>query len=46
LPETKTRADTSGVELRYMAPAALDALVKKETEFWAKTIQSAGIKPE
>ena len=46
LPETKTRADTSGVELRYMPPAALDALVKKETEFWAKTIQSAGIKPE
>jgi tripartite-type tricarboxylate transporter receptor subunit TctC len=46
LPETKTRADGAGVELRYMAPAALDALVKKETEFWAKTIKSAGIKPE
>ena len=46
LPETKTRADTSGVELRYMPPAALDALVKKETEFWEKTIKSAGIKPE
>ena len=46
LPETKTRADNAGVELRYMAPAALDALVKNETEFWAKTIQSAGIKPE
>jgi tripartite-type tricarboxylate transporter receptor subunit TctC len=25
LPETKARADTAGVELRYMAPAALDA---------------------
>ena len=46
LPETKTRADAAGVELRYMAPVALDALVKKDTEFWAKTIQSAGIKPE
>ena len=46
LPETKTRADGAGVELRYMAPAALDALVKKDTEFWAKTIKSAGIKPE
>ena len=46
LPETKTRADTSGVELRYLPPAALDELVKKETDFWAKTIQSAGIKPE
>ena len=46
LPETKTRADAAGVELRYMAPAALDALVKKDTEFWSKTIKSAGIKAE
>ena len=46
LPETKTRADGAGIELRYMAPAALDALVKKDTEFWAKTIKTAGIKPE
>jgi tripartite-type tricarboxylate transporter receptor subunit TctC len=46
LPETKTRADTAGVELRYLPPAALDALVKKDTEFWAKTITSAGIKAE
>ena len=43
LPETKTRADGAGVELRYLPPAALDALVKKDTEFWAKTIKSAGI---
>ena len=46
LPETKTRADGAGVELRYQGPAALDALVKKDTDFWAKTIKSAGIKPE
>ena len=46
LPETKTRADGAGVEIRYMAPAALDALVKKDTEFWAKTIKSAGIQAE
>ena len=46
LPETKTRADGAGVELRYLAPAALDALVKKDTEFWAKTIKTAGIKAE
>ncbi|OYY87287.1 MAG: ABC transporter substrate-binding protein, partial [Polaromonas sp. 28-63-22] len=46
LPETKTRADGAGIELRYMPPAALDALVKKETEFWAKTIKTAGIKAE
>ena len=46
LPETKTRADGAGVELRYQPPAALDALVKKETAFWAKTIKTAGIKAE
>ena len=46
LPETKTRSDNAGIELRYMAPAALDALVRKDTEFWAKTIQSSGIKAE
>ena len=43
LPETRTRADTAGIELRYAPPAALDELVKKESDFWAKTIQAAGI---
>lgn len=46
LPETRTRADAAGVELRYLAPAALDALVKQDTAFWAKTIKSAGIAPD
>ena len=46
LPETKTRADSAGIELRYMNPAALDTLVKKETDFWEKTIKTAGIKAE
>lgn len=46
LPETKTRADGAGIELRYLPPAGLDALVKKDTEFWGKTIKAAGIKPE
>jgi len=43
LPDTKTRADGAGVELRYLPPAALDALVKKDTAFWAQTIKAAGI---
>ncbi len=43
LPETKTRADSAGIELRYLPPEALGALVAKETEFWAKTIKTAGI---
>jgi tripartite-type tricarboxylate transporter receptor subunit TctC len=46
LPETKTRADGAGIELRYQPPATLDALVKTDTAFWEKTIKAAGIKPE
>lgn len=43
LPETKTRASAAGIDLRYQPPAELDALVKRETDFWAKTIKAAGI---
>jgi tripartite-type tricarboxylate transporter receptor subunit TctC len=43
LPETRTRATAAGIDLRYQGPADLDALVKRETAFWAKTIKAAGI---
>ena len=46
LPETKTRAAAAGIDLRYLPPVELDALVKRETEFWAKTIKAAGITAE
>jgi tripartite-type tricarboxylate transporter receptor subunit TctC len=46
MPETRSRAAAAGIEIRYRPPAQLDALVKKETEFWAKTIQSAKITAE
>jgi tripartite-type tricarboxylate transporter receptor subunit TctC len=46
LPETRARADTAGVELRYLPPPALEALVKTDTDFWAKTIKAAGIKAD
>ncbi len=39
----KTRAAAAGVELRYLPPDALDALVKRETEYWSKVIKTAGI---
>lgn len=42
-PEAKTRADGAGIEIRYLPPTALDAMVKRETEFWAKTIKTSGI---
>jgi len=45
-PETKTRANTAGIELRYLPPEALDALVKRETEYWAKIIKTANITAE
>ena len=41
--EIKERADTAGVELRYLTPAATDALLKKELPFWNKAIKSAHI---
>ena len=44
LPEVKERADTAGVELRYLNPPAMDALLKKELPFWNKAIKSANIK--
>ncbi len=43
LPETRIRADGSGLELRYLPPGALGDLVAKDTAFWAQTIKSAGI---
>jgi tripartite-type tricarboxylate transporter receptor subunit TctC len=46
LPETKTRADALGIDIRYAPPSELDALVKRETAFWTKTIKAAGITAE
>jgi tripartite-type tricarboxylate transporter receptor subunit TctC len=43
LPEIKERADAAGVELRYLNPAATDALVKKELPYWNKAIKAANI---
>lgn len=43
LPEIKERADVAGVELRYLTPVAMDALLKKELPFWNKAIKSAHI---
>jgi len=43
MPEVKERADTAGVELRYLNPQAMDALLKKELPYWNKAIKSANI---
>ncbi|HSH88736.1 MAG TPA: tripartite tricarboxylate transporter substrate binding protein [Ramlibacter sp.] len=45
-PDTKTRATAAGIELRYLPPQELDALVTRESAFWEKTIKAAGIKAD
>ena len=45
-PEVKTRlADVGGTPLLY-TPAEFGAVIRADTEKWAKVIRSAGIKPE
>jgi len=43
LPEVKDRSDAAGVELRYLNPAQMDALLKKELPYWNKAIKAANI---
>ncbi|MFZ4378716.1 MAG: Bug family tripartite tricarboxylate transporter substrate binding protein [Polynucleobacter sp.] len=43
LPEVKERSDAAGVELRYLNPAQMDALLKKELPYWSKAIKAANI---
>ena len=45
-PETKKRAETLGIEPRYLGPDALAALVKKDTEYWGKVIKARNIKAD
>jgi tripartite-type tricarboxylate transporter receptor subunit TctC len=42
-PEARSRTDAAGIEIRYQAAPQLDAMVRTETEFWARTIKAAGI---
>ncbi len=42
-PDAKARAAAQGIELRYLGPDALNALVKKEIDYWAKVIKTANI---
>lgn len=42
-PEAKAAAERSGIEIRYLGPEALGALVQKETAYWAQVIKAKGI---
>ena len=45
-PEAKAVADRTGIEIRYMDPAGLGALVTKETDYWAGVIKTKNIKAD
>ncbi len=45
-PEAKGAADRAGIEIRYADPAALQALVDKDTKYWADVIKAKNIKAD
>jgi tripartite-type tricarboxylate transporter receptor subunit TctC len=45
-PEAKAVADRTGIEIRYLPPAALGALVQKETEYWGGVIKAKNIRAD
>ncbi|MEO9101822.1 MAG: tripartite tricarboxylate transporter substrate binding protein [Burkholderiaceae bacterium] len=42
-PEVRKRAETLGIEPRYLGPDALAKLVEKDTDYWSKIIKARGI---
>jgi tripartite-type tricarboxylate transporter receptor subunit TctC len=45
-PTVRKSAETAGVEIRYMPPAQLDALVRKDIQYWSKVIKTANIRAD
>jgi tripartite-type tricarboxylate transporter receptor subunit TctC len=45
-PEMKDKLTSEGLEVVASTPAEFGALIKAETEKWAKVIKTMGIKPE
>lgn len=43
-PQVKKSAEKVGVEIRYMPPAELDAVVRKDILYWSKVIKTANIR--
>jgi tripartite-type tricarboxylate transporter receptor subunit TctC len=42
-PDAKQRAQTAGIEIRFLGPEALGRLVKDDTEYWSRIIRSRKI---
>ncbi len=45
-PEAKAVADRTGIEIRYLAPDALAALVQRETTYWGQVIKAKDIRAD
>ncbi len=45
-PEAKAVADRTGIEIRYLGPEALGALVQRETEYWGQVIKAKNIQAD
>ncbi len=45
-PAVQQTAATAGVEIRYMTPTQLDAVVKADLQYWPRIIKAANIKPD
>jgi len=39
-------AETAGVEIRYMPPTQLDAVVRKDIQYWSNVIKTANIRAD
>ncbi len=42
-PEAKATAEKAGIEIRYLGPDALGALVARETDYWGNVIKARNI---
>jgi tripartite-type tricarboxylate transporter receptor subunit TctC len=45
-PEVRRSAETAGVEIRYMAPAQLDTVVRADIQYWSQVIKARNIRPD
>jgi tripartite-type tricarboxylate transporter receptor subunit TctC len=45
-PEARNAADKAGIELRYLGPDALAALVQRETTYWGDVIRAKNIRAD
>lgn len=45
-PNVRKSAETAGVEIRYMTPAQLDSVVRKDIQYWSKVIKTANIRAD